>query len=148
MTRRNRWRGYPWRKPDVDKTPAEIILEGLWDIVRMVTMVIGVIGVIMVVLAIQVGRRNEALDSIDKDVRVLGQEVDVLQASTDEARIASNRAAVASDNAAEAATAARKTLEAAIEQSQGGGVDSGAVVDALEAIHRIEVQLCGGECPG
>lgn len=61
---------------------------------------------------------------------------------------ASQRTETSTNIAKDAAIEAKRVLEDAIEQARNGnGVDSGAVIEALSAIHRIELAVCGGPCP-
>lgn len=116
----------PLRKMDMRETPAEIILNGMKAIIHWIMGILVIIAILVVALAIQSARRDDAIDQLDTSVRNL-------QITTEEAR--------------DAAIQARTSLEEAIEQSQSGsGIDPAAVLEAFEAIHRIEEELCGGPC--
>lgn len=69
------------------------------------------------------------------------------EAASNRAEAAANRSEKSSNVAAVAATQAKRTLEDAIANANGGSVDRAAVNDALQSIHRIEVAICGGPCP-
>jgi 3-dehydroquinate synthase class II len=77
----------------------------------------------------------------------LSWEVHVLQNSVSSLQSSSSRTEHSSTEAADAATQAKQILQDAIEQSKGSTVNQDAVVQALRAIGRIEVAVCGGPCP-
>lgn len=71
-----------------------------------------------------------------------------VEKAANRASAASVRTETSAKDAKDAAVEAKRTLEGAIAQaSNGNGVDPLAVIEALSAIHRIEVAVCGGPCP-
>lgn len=123
----------PWRKhsklievdpdnPIETRTLLEsnaLLTERSWALLRWITFITVIMFVTMIVMVMLVSKRNKTID----DTKV----------SADDARVAAVEAHQAVDNA--------------IKLSQSGvHVDPAKINAALEAVHRLELHICGGEC--
>lgn len=101
----------------------ELLVERIYASVKILLAIAIVLAVISIGLEIQVQGRNHTIEKIH-------QSVDATREAANKAQDAANKA---DDDLTKAVTAA----------AQG----SQASADAIDSIHRIESQLCGGTCP-
>jgi hypothetical protein len=87
-----------------------------------------------VLVTVQARSRNHTVTRIDANTRATQQ--------------AARESKAAAEHAQAAAEKTSRDLAAALRQSrEGNGLDTAAVIDALQRIARIEQHLCGGPCP-
>lgn len=98
----------------------EDLLERVYRMLRIIVVAAVILIVTAVALELQVSSRNKDITSTQKS----------------------------SQEAKQAASEAKQAVEDAIAQTRtGSGPDPAKVIDALSAINRIELYLCGGPCP-
>jgi len=101
----------------------ELIIERTWALVLWIFGVAFIIGVLLVGMELQLTRQSHHEDKI-------GQNIEANSKAAEAARVAAEKV--------------DQDLQAAVQAGQQGAPQTQA---AIEAIHRIEMRLCGGTCP-
>lgn len=116
----------PDATPEERAAVQELLTERSYALLKIVSFITMVLFVIVVALEVQIQTRNGRLEQVDNNTK---------------------ETHVAAQEAKEAASKASTDLANALARTQSNSVSADAIRQAVEAIARIEAQLCDGPCP-